>query len=521
MAIESAWSVGGLIMDICQRAGIPYDRVNVDFIEGYCDGIASTNKHTAGSLLDTLGQVFMFDPACFDGQVNFIPRGGDSIADITINDLVDDGEEIEEFSKGDPIDVPKVMHLEYMDTNGGLTQNKQTSDRSLDERALSESSIQSPVIMDATQAMQTVIIGHKLSIEEQRGAVKFSLSDNFLYLTQTDVVTYLGKRVRIQKCDTDDGFQVYEAVHDRQSAYSTTIQGIQPQSPAPPPELVVSPSVMHMLDIPIIDTTDDLFGYYIAVSSETMDWKGAIVEFSRDGGANWVDSDGTETNCVMGEVTTGCGVHPGHYRDDLNELVIELLREDMELIVATQAEMQNRVNLIVVGNELMNFSTCEQLTPTSWRIGGFLRGRRGTTISTHIAGERFILLDRGDITFVQSELFDLGRDLTFRAVSYGASTGDEHTYTYNGISQRERAPAYLKAIRDGSDLHVSWQGVGRIGGGSEIRMGQYFTGFRITLGSGTWDTTESQITIPYSAGTLSVAQVNSMVGVGPTTSISV
>src|SRR5690606_3210520 len=138
-------------------------------------------------------------------------------------------------------------------------------------------------------------------------------------------------------------------------------------------------------------------------------------------------------------------------------------------------------------------------------LRGLLRGRKGTDAVSHSAGERFVLLNSIDITFVPAELFELGRDLTFRVTSFGAEPGpDSTTITLLGRSQIERQPAYLHTRRSGGDIIVSWQGVGRLGGGASVGMGAYFTGYRVTLGATTVDTTARTVTIPYTAGTLSV-----------------
>lgn len=519
--IDASWSLGGLIADICSRAGVPYDRINVETLSGYVQGFATTNTHGSDSAIQALATVFQFDPCSYDGMLHFAPRGGVSVADVELDDLVDDGQEIERYSRRDGIEIPRVMHLEYTDIDGGLTSNKQTSDRSIDDRAQDEKTMQTSVVLGSEEAATAITVMHKLAIEEQRGEVEFSLPDSWIWLTVSDVINLDGQRLRITEVEIDDGFQKYKAVHDRLTIYSTTITGVAPPTPDDPPSLVVAPSVLQFIDCPIIDSDDDELGYYIAVSSDSLNWEGAEVDFSRDSGANWVDSDATTVNATMGSLISGCGVHSVYYRDDVNTLDVQLLRDDMELISATQAEMQNRVNLALIGDELVNFSTVVQLTATTWRLGGFLRGRKGTTAAAHVSGERFVLMDSLTVTFIPAELFDLGKDLTFRAISYNLSTGDNVTGTFTGQSQVERQPAYLKAVESGSDLIVTWQGVGRLGGGAAVAMGAYFSHFLITLGSNTWTTTDNTITIPYAAGTLSVQQVNSITGAGPAASVSV
>lgn len=521
--IPAGWSVSSVLLDIAMRAGVPPERINVDRIEGGLDGFSTTNTQSAAAAIETLGGMFLFDPSNHDGMLHFVPRGAAPVAAIVTDDMVDDGRDIEKISRRDSITIPRVVHLEYYDTDGGLTTDKQTSDRTLDDsRNNAESVTQTTIIMRADDAARAVVISHKVSIEEQRGEIEFSLPMSWLPLTCADVITLNGARVRITEIEIDDGQQNYKAVYDRASAYQSTISGVPIDPPSEPPSLIVSPSVIEIIDCHILSSSDDQLGYYVAVSSETLDWRGAAVELSKDGGANWIDSDSTTSNAIMGELAAPLPAHTHWYRDDTNTLTVELLREDMELLPATMTEMLNRANLAIIGDELINFSDADQVGPTTWELRGLLRGRKGSGAVAHSAGERFVLLDDLSVTFVQAELFELGRNLTFRVTSFGTEPGpDSVTVTLLGRSQIERQPAYLHTRRDGANLVVSWQGVGRIGGGASVGMGAYFTGYRVTLGATTVDTTARSVTIPYSAGTLSVRQLNSITGPGPAATVSV
>jgi len=518
-----AWNVGSIVQEIAARCGIPYDRIETDVIEGYVEGFSTTNAQSGAAAIETLGGMFLFDPSNYDGMLHFIPRGGNLVAELVTDDLIDDGRDIEKTNRSDSITIPRVVHLEYFDTDGGLTPDKQTSDRTLDTgRNNAESVTQTTVIMRANDAARAVVISHKVSIEEQRGEVEFSLPVSWLQLTCADVITLNGARLRITDIEIDDMQQNYTAIYDRVSAYQSSIQGVPIGEPSEPPSLIISPSVIEIIDSHILSSADDQLGYYVAVSSETQDWRGASVELSKDGGANWIDSDSTTSNAIMGSLAAPLPAHTHWYRDDTNTLTVELLREDMELIPATMTEMLNRANLAIIGDELINFSEADQVGPTTWELSGLLRGRKGSGAVAHAAGERFVLLDSFGVTFIPAELFELGRDLTFRVTSFGTEPGpDSTTITLIGRSQIERHPAYLHARRDGSNLVVSWQGVGRLGGGASVGMGAYFTGYRVTLGSTTVDTTARTVTIPYTAGTLSVRQLNSITGPGPAATVTV
>lgn len=517
-----AWNVGSIVQEIADRAGVPYDRVETDILEGYVEGFVTTNKQSAAAAIEQLAGIFLFDPTNYDGVLHFTPRGGQVVRAISRDECVDGRDEKVETSRKDPISVPRVINLEYYDTDGGLTKDKQTSDRTQDGRSVSDSVTETTVIMRADDAARSVVISHKIAIEEQRGEISFSLTDAHLDLVVGDVVTYEGARLRITDIEIDDGVQNYTTVYDRQAAYESTIEGLPIDVPTTPPALIVAESRIEIIDTHILESADDSLSYYVAVSSVGTDWAGAVVEISKDGGANWIDDSGTNANSVMGELSSGLAMGPVPYPDRVNSVSVTLLRDDMSLTPATLTEMMNRTNLAIIGDELVNFSTVEQVGPREWVIGGFLRGRKGTPVVAHPAGTRFVLLNLGILDVVDAEPFELNRPLTFRITSVGSETPSQTTtLVYQGNSQRERMPAYLKARRDGGNLMVTWQGVGRTGGGASVGMGAYFAGYRVTLGATTIDTMDRAATIPYTPGVLSVRQLNQITGPGPAATVIV
>lgn len=517
-----AWNLGDILLDIGIRAGVPYDRIEADQIEGYVEGFSLTCSKDVASAIETLSSIYFFDVSSRDGIIHFVPRGGNPVATITTEDMVDEGKGIESDKRKDNIEIPKVVNLEYFDTDGGLTPDMQTSDRGLDSRSTTTTTTETTVIMRADDAKAAVVIGHKVSIEELRGEVKFSLPDSFIELTESDVIVVNGQRMRITEVELDDGKQNYVCKYDRRSAYDTSIKGLPIVPPSEPPSLIIGDSVIEIIDSHIISGQDDYLGYYVAVSSKDLNWTGASVEISKDGGATWIDGDSTTSNAIIGKLVEPLNAHTPYYPDYHNVLTVELLREDMELITASFTDVLNRANLAIIGNELINFEEAEQISETTWELRGLLRGRKGSASVAHTVGERFVLMDSLDITYVPAELFELGRQLTFRVTSFGTEpTSETVTITYIGRSQIERAPAYLMARRAGANLEVSWQGVGRLGGGSSVGMGAYFTGYRVNLGSTTINTTEQQVTIPYSSGILSVRQINSITGQGPAATMTV
>lgn len=519
---------------ICERAGLTTDQYDVsqlDDIEVY--GLTLVNTYPAYAALQSLSQVFFFSPSYYDGVVHFVHGGLDTVATITEDDMVDDHDvEIEEALRDDPITVPRVMHLMYYDVAGGLATDKQSSERAGDYRAKGEQSLQSSVVMDANQAARAVAINHKVSIENLRGTLKFCLPDSWIRLVPNDhvFVQYNGqtKRTRITKAEILDGYQQYELLHDRQSAYTSEVEGIPAAPQTPPPSNIIGPTLIEPLDIHILRDADDNAGllYYVAVSGTSAAWTGALIELSLDGGANYVDSLSTSTDTIMGALESELQDHPQSYPDVENMVAVEIQTPFADFQETDLAGLLNRFNLALIGNEIVQFAEANETSEGHWELSTLLRGRKGTQTNYWPAGTRFVLLDTATVGTIPASILDIGRTLTFRATSFG-ETEDTATVTsmvYVGQAQVEREPAYLQAHMSGVNAVITWQGVGRLGAGAQVAHGVRFAGYRVTLTGDnavviTVDTDDQFLTQDVSTLTepihITVVQLNELTGEGP------
>lgn len=518
-----SWALSSIIIEICLRAGIPYDRINVDGLDGNVDGFSLTANNEAFTGIEALARIFLFDPSNYDGALHFIPRGGDIVADIPIDNLILDDKEPEKLTRRDSMNVPRVIFLEYYDVDGGITIDKQTSDRSLDSRAKSETKMQTTVILRTEDASRAVSINHKVSIEEQRGEFEFSLPIEYIGLTNADCVRLDGNRIRITQIEIDEGKQNYKASFDRVTAYDSSVQGVPINQPLTPPTTVVGATAFEFLDIKILADMDDRLGYYVAIGSASDAWFGAVVELSLDGGATYSSSLSGSAESIMGIVTDSLPSHPVEYPDDVNTLMVELLRSDEALESTDLAGMMNRLNLAIIGDEIINFSNANENSAGHWELSGLLRGRKGTESESHVAGERFVLLDRQALFFIDAGLVQLNRELTFRVTSLNSSESFVYTHAFTGQGQTERAPAYLTAERVSTNIIIAWQGVGRLGGGASVGMGLNFAGYRVTVNGVITDTPNQTLTVidPGGAVTIDVQQLNSQTGAGPAATVTI
>lgn len=534
---DEDWMLPDIIEDLCQRASLMSDRINLrgmdwqQIVRGFTIG----NAYTASGCLQSLSSIFFFDPYSAEGRVGFVPRGRDAVATILDADMIDDEQPVEDGNsrRGDPISVPRVLHLNYYDVAGGLNTDKQRSERPEGTRAEGEQSLQTPVTLSANEAASVVARTHGLMVEQQKGELNFSLPDNWLRLTESDPVFVQtdNKMVRaiIIQVETDDGEQRYKAIRDRQSLYTTEVQGIPAAPVTRPPSSVAGPTLLEFLDIPILRDVHDQLGFYLAVSGTLPAWPGASVELSLDGGENYIEAGTTRTASIIGELVTALGDHPYPFPDTHSVCEVQIQTPNALLENTTLAGMMNRRNRALIGDEIVNFAEADEVTPGVWELSHWLRGRKGTDTEAHAIGERFVLLDTA--MFIPAELAWLGQDLTFRAVTFGRPVDEATIVTvpFTGQSQVERRPAYLQARRDGSNVVASWQGVGRIGGGTHVAMGQHFAGYRVTVTDGattqTHNTAESEFTGSLSAFsgpvTVRVQQRNNFTGLGPAIEVTI
>jgi len=523
-----SWPVSRILEDICTRAGVPFDKINTSNITAYCDGFSTTNDHSVSSAIETLGQVFLFDCASFNGTLNFVPRGGDVDFIIDPDDIIEQESGDDKSTRKDSVSIPKVLWLSYFDVDGALNPDTQYSDRSFDNRNQEDSKVDTPVIMRADDAKRAVVINHKVMIEEQQGERTFSLPDKYLGIVPTSIVSIDGERLRITEVELDEGAQHYTAIRDRQSAYTSTANGVASNPPITPPDLLVGNTALFFIDSHILShilsDSDDQLGYYIAVCGTTSNWSGCLIEFSRDGGANYTDSSETTLESTCGVVTTDFPSASQYYPDQVNTFGVRLYREDMELFDATYEQVLSRTNLAIVGNEIINFETAAEIEPGFYAISDLLRGRKGTAPVDHIIGERFILLERPYLTFIPAEAYDLGKELTFRVTSYGDDTAITQTFTMSGLSQTERKIENLKAYRNDTSLKITWFATGNLGGGSATRNGSYFNYYEYSINDGTWIqtlNTEVIITDPGIGTNIKVREVNRLTGAGEYSEITV
>ena len=134
----------------------------------------------------------------------------------------------------------------------------------------------------------------------------------------------------------------------------------------------------------------------------SVGWKRAALLTSVDAGQSWQEAGSTALPGTVGTVTGPFLSGSSAVFDNRNQLRVELLNDAMTLLSETGSGVLAGRNLALVGTELVQFQTAELVGPRQYVLSRLLRGRRGTewAISSHVAGERFVLIEQDALAFV-------------------------------------------------------------------------------------------------------------------------
>lgn len=509
-------------------------KVDVSELSGIeLDGLFLAGDYSAASAIGTLGQTFLFDSPQYDGKIHHILRGKPVVASFGIDDLVDIPDE---SMREQAIEFPKRMLLEFQNPYIEYAPAVAPSNReSSDIRVVGVSNVQTPVTMDADKAYKLASILHKISWEEAKGDVVFSVSDQHTYLTSGDCVglTLRGitRRLRITKLEYYDGQIKLTCRNDRQSAYTSNVTGINPPAPTPPPPSIVGPTMLEILDIPaLLDTHDQSAPIiYIGAGPSNEVWPGALVQRSTDGGASYPTNEAVfSLNTVMGTLLNDVPAASEFYPDMTNTLTVQLDDENDQLDSLTNAQWLSEggglaIEIVGGGWEIMQYRDADEQSDGSYFLSTLQRGRLSTEATTHTAGQRVVFLSRTKFAAMQSS--SIGQDVYHRAITNGLSPelATVENQVYTAKSQTEFPCASLTGEIAADTLSLETVPRHRFGTEDAPIRSINWTGYRWTATDGsnssTIDTTVETASFDVTGWstpiTATVAQINRITGAGP------
>lgn len=297
----------------------------------------------------------------------------------------------------------------------------------------------------------------------------FKLPEDFFFIGQGDSVTlnYKGFTHVIKIINATYGHNgvidysgvIQEIEINRQFATGNNGAGTSPE------RIVYVPGDLNTLILnlpPIFGNNVDLSdaGYFFAAAllDDTKIWKGASITESEDD-STFLDSQIIPIEAFSG---TTLDVLPDGTVDVIDESsTVDISMFNGALGTITTEQLLNGLNIAVVGEEIIGFRDAEELNPGQFRLSGLLRGLRDTVdhTSTHVLGERFILIDTDIIQFAALTNVVINQPRFWKGLSLGQTDSDVSSFQQNitGENLVPFRPVTIDGTRDGSDnLTITW-----------------------------------------------------------------
>ncbi|HEY8354433.1 MAG TPA: phage tail protein [Methylophilaceae bacterium] len=518
-----------VVADLLRRSGVKPEHIDTSELWVPIEGYRIANEGGADSNIAPLQAAWFFDPGEWDKKLRFVMRGGEPVAHLTYDDLLERHEDRAfKVERVQEIELLRKVNVTMIDSTAGWVPNKQTAERrSATIKAVGESSTVFPITAKPDFAATVALKRLRVPWGEPH-KFTYALGTRWSALTPTDVVTYTDQRgrkfvMRLAQLEEDYGRITIQANSNATWVYKQTAIGTAAPPSIPTVPAQAGDTVILPLDIPVLRDQDDELGYYIAVYGTGEGWGGGLLQISLDGGATVLQSLDVTVPASVGETVTALA--PEVSSEYLSEQVLRItIPETPESI--SYAELLRYRNLAAVQRadgswEVLQWQTATQVSENVYDLSGLVRGRYATSPDAVPAGAAFVILD-ASVLFLQVQQWMVGQTISYRGITYNQNADDVPWKSFVATSPKsqEEWPVHMvRAERDGSNnVTVSWVGRARLGVEVSPHHSKYFGGYRVMFSDGfaadTTNTTYTRASTPPGV-TITVAPINTITGLGP------
>lgn len=453
------------------------DPSDLDFAEVAAievDGLFVGNRTQLSEVLRKLEQAYKFDLVEVDGTVKTILRGATPTETIDEQYLgatsgQSDSDEKVVIARAEEEEIPRQIDVVYPSESAGFQTLTQHAIRQYGGTIESET-IALPVVLTDDEAKSLAVIGVHLAWLQRQG-FHFRLPWRYLYLAPGDIVTLPTKigdmTVRIVEQTMNLlGPVEFFALEEVPSLYSLVTTG---QSGGGGGTVVVRLGTDFILvdTVALTDEDADYVGFY-SVAGGGSPWPGCDIEceapFVRTLPGN-VPTENVafhDIAAAMGETESNCAAPSDPEKwDEVN--TIDVNCRTGTLSSATEEDVLNGANVIVVDQEIMQFVTATPLGGGSFRLSKLLRGRRGTEWAMgHTGPKPWFMPALTTTERTNVPVTEVGVDHTYNAVEVGKvyvapDVPATQDLTVEGNSRKPLSVVHVTSSRDGSNnLTIDW-----------------------------------------------------------------
>jgi hypothetical protein len=492
-------TVADVLEALADDVGLPSGSRDFSDATAEVTGYLVGQRMSFAQAVESLLRAYAVDLAEYDGKVRAITRGGAIVATIDEDDLgafvYGSGSPTSRVTKKDTdeLELPGRLDLTYFSKARAYQQSNQPAIRFAKGEILDPVTVNTPITFTDDIARQTAeMLLYSQWLE--RDQYTFTLPYDYLYLAPGDPV-YLpvnGEDVRVRIVQMQIaifGVISLSAVRDDPSILTQTALGGNVDRDDWVLTETEETTLVAWNGNALKDSHADEVGLYLAGTGPTG-WPGAVVYISRDSGGSYQTLESLTDAASVGESASSIGSFDGTaIWDTTSELDVAMIRGVLES--ASTAEVIAGANVALLGSEVIQFEEVEPLGNGVYRLTRLLRGRRGTVMDAHPAGEAFLVLDPGTVKRAVLEPSLRGRTVLLRAPSVGQALVDvaDVSVDIEGYEFYPYSPVDVRGARDGSDnLTITWKRRARkdfvMQDGTDIPLGEDSEAYEVDVMNG-------------------------------------
>lgn len=534
-----------VVRDLCLRTGqLTDDDIDVTQLESdFVRAMFISQIGPTRTTLETLSGAFFFE--CVEGEVlKFVKRGQAAVATIPFADLgtSDEGDgEPTSIKRLNDVELPAIVTIKYANMAADFQDGAENGDR-LTTDSTTAQTVELPLGFlpsEAKQIADATTMDLATSIQ-QIGPIVLPMK--YAALEETDVLLVTDQdgneiRTRIAKTSDDGSSLTLDLVVDDATVINSDVVSDDSYSSSILVRTVPNTAAL-LMDIPALrdDDTSDV-AFYATPQVRGVGWPGGELDRSTDGGTTYDRVAIFATKATSGQTLTAQDDFTGgNVFDNQTTVRVDIGPGNSLLNVAKPDLLASTQNAALFGDEIEQFSVATFVSDGVYDLSCFLRGLRGTegATSTHVAGERFVLLDPTALRRVPDTTVDLGRALLYKSPSFGKSLAGAaaQNFTNNGVSLKPFAPVDLHVDYSTTPITLSWNRRSRMSGrflaaGVQPALGEASEAYAVDILNGStlvdsFNPSTPSVGIPtWSAGyTANVYQLSEVVGRGSGASIT-
>lgn len=457
-----------VVAALIEQGGLQAGDLNLSAISGITvTGMVVSQRASIRSYIEQLEAAYLFDLVEIDGSITAVLRSSPTIYALADTDGLgahEPGQESHraEITRMQDLDLPRTVDVNYMSAAFNYQTVVQRAMR-LTGSSQNSTSLSLPLVLSDQQGRN---IAETALYEGWIGRTSYviRLPWRHLYFTAGDGVSlsnFFGGtrtlRVAIVK-DGTPGIVELTCVEWDADTYSQNV----PSAGVTYTSSVVqnSGSTMVLADLPALRDQDaQNAGYYAGICGDGVNpWNGASLYRDRMSGSGFQKVTDWGQQSTLGVTTTILGGWTGADTwDNINTVTVNLFYGSLSS--ATQAQILDGANAVLIGSEVVQFTTAAQIDATHYTLSGLLRGRKGTEDKTagHGVNDAVLLLD-GTVRRFEGNDADISRDMNYKSVpaNVDINTVTAVPFTITGENLKPWTVCQVTGSRSSGDLTVTW-----------------------------------------------------------------